>query len=283
MTYETLVDAEILHARLRESRWVVIDCRFDLAAPAAGRAAYKQGHLPGAYYAHLDDDLSGPVDPSTGRHPLPAPETFARRIAKWGVDNASQVVVYDDSGGSIAARLWWLFRWLGHDAVAVLDGGLAAWRDHGYVLEQGLQPPGAGNFVPRIRAGLWMDSAEVEIALAEGKALLVDAREPARFVGEHEPIDPVAGHIPGARNVPFTGNLGVDGRFRAPAVLRARFEEMLGERDPAASLHMCGSGVTACHNLLAMELAGLPGGRLYVGSWSEWIRDPNRPVARGTD
>lgn len=280
MAYDTLIDADELHARLGDPRWVIIDCRFDLAAPEAGRAAYHEGHLPGARYAHLDDDLSGPVGPSTGRHPLPAAEVMARRLAAWGVTNDSQVVAYDDSGGGIAARLWWLLRWLGHDAAAVLDGGLDAWRRRGYALDTEVPDPTAGGFMAKVRAGQWVDSREAEAVLARSAALMVDAREASRFRGEHEPIDPIAGHVPGARNAPFAGNLDAEGRFLAPAVLRARFEAVLEGYDPAASLHMCGSGVTACHNLLAMAVAGLPLGRLYAGSWSEWIRDPRRGVAQ---
>lgn len=285
MQHETLISADQLHARLLpgDGHLVVVDCRFDLAAPAAGRAAYREGHLAGAYYAHLDDDLSGPVGPATGRHPLPAPDVFARCAAAWGIGADSQVVAYDDHGGAYAARLWWLLRWLGHDAVAVLDGGLGAWRRRGYALETQLPARGRGEFVPRPRAGRWVDSPQAVADLDAGDVIMVDAREPSRFRGEHEPIDPVAGHVPGARNLPFAGNLDADGCFLGPAELRARFEAALGGREPSATLHMCGSGVTACHNLLAMAVAGLPSGRLYAGSWSEWIRDPRRPVARDDD
>ncbi|HKK05826.1 MAG TPA: sulfurtransferase [Gammaproteobacteria bacterium] len=283
MPYETLISAEELYSRLGEPGWVVVDCRFDLAEPSAGRRAYRSAHLPGAYYAHLDEDLSGPVGRFTGRHPLPAPEVLARRIAAWGVDAATQVVAYDDRGGAFAARLWWLLRWLGHDAVAVLDGGLGAWRRHGYPLDDQVPPARRADFVPNVREALCLDSAQVEAALSRQGIALVDARESPRFRGEHEPIDPVAGHIPGARNLPFAGNLDDEGCFLAPAALRSRLASVLGDQDPSASVHMCGSGVTACHNLLAMAVAGLGDGCLYAGSWSEWIRDPHRPVARGED
>jgi len=281
MSYQSLIGVDELQARLGEPGWVIVDCRFDLAAPGAGREAYRAGHLPGAYYAHLDEDLSGPVGPRTGRHPLPGPEVLARRFSAWGIGAASQVVAYDDRGGAFAARLWWLLRWLGHEAAAVLDGGWAAWRRRGYPLDTRVPEPARGDFVPRPREGWCLDAGQVAGAVAEGGAVLVDAREGPRFRGEHEPIDPVAGHIPGAVNLPFAGNLDEQGRFLEPAALRRRLEGALAGAPAAESIHMCGSGVTACHNLLAMAAAGLEGGRLYAGSWSEWIRDPQRPVARG--
>jgi len=279
----TLIAVDELRDRLASPDVVVVDCRFDLAVPAAGELVYDQAHLPGAVYAHLERDLSGPRSPGSGRHPLPAAAELVARLAAWGIGAETQVVAYDAGPGSFAARLWWLLRWLGHSRVAVLDGGLAAWSTAGYTLSRECPSP---------------DPAELELApdpastvtaeflvgnLEHRRALVVDARAEARFQGEVEPIDRVAGHVPGARNVPFEHNLGADGRFLEAPALRRAWATWLGEWPPASVIHMCGSGVTACHNLLAMEHAGLQGSRLYPGSWSEWIGDPSRPVTRGED
>jgi thiosulfate/3-mercaptopyruvate sulfurtransferase len=281
MVFEALIEPMALHARLGDSNWVVVDCRFNLLDPEAGRRAYRQGHIPGAYYAHLEEDLSGPVTPDSGRHPLPAAQHLAHTLGKWGIRETSQVVVYDDAGGAIAARLWWLLRWLGHRACAVLNGGLPAWKGQNLPLSTAMPEHHIGVFPERHNDDLWVDSATVLATVVQGDALLLDARANARYRGEQEPIDPVAGHIPNAVNLPLEGNLTREGRFLEPAALRSRFAAVLGERAPAQVLHMCGSGVTACHNLLAMEVAGLQGARLYVGSWSEWIRNPDRPVVTG--
>jgi thiosulfate/3-mercaptopyruvate sulfurtransferase len=281
-TFRTLVQADTLARHLADPDWVVVDTRFDLADPGAGRRAYAQGHIPGAFYAHLDEDLAGPVRVDTGRHPLPEPEALARTFASWGVGERTQLVAYDDSGGAIAARLWWLARWLGHDAVAVLDGGLAAWRAHGLPEAKDAPQPRRGTFTPHPRPELAVSTQQVVDGLRLGTLLLIDARAAARFRGEVEPIDARAGHVPGARNRPFTENLNPDGRFRDAVSLRNDYVALLAGRSPADAACMCGSGVTACHDLLALEHAGLSGARLYVGSWSEWIRDPSRPVATGT-
>lgn len=277
----TLVSAQTLARHLDDPAWVVVDCRFSLADPSAGERAYAEGHIPGARYAHLDRDLSSHITPTSGRHPLPDPPGLAARLGAWGIDSRTQVVAYDDAGGAFAARLWWLLRWLGHGAAAVLDGGIAAWTAAGGPLQSAAPTPRARSFQPRLQAGAWLDAAAVAAGLAEGTLRLVDARTQERFRGEVEPIDPVAGHVPGAINRPFQRNLAADGRFRPADELRAELEAAAGGGAPEAVVHMCGSGVTACHNLLAMEHAGLAGSRLYAGSWSEWIRDPARPVARG--
>jgi len=268
-------------------QWAVIDCRFELARPDWGASAYAVGHVPGAIYAHLDHDLSGPVTPSSGRHPLPTPERLAATLSRWGIDDTVQVVAYDQGNGAHAARLWWLLRWVGHSKVAVLNGGFAAWQQAGLPTEttQGQRRPRA--FVPR-PAKVVVSTIELERAvaageLASGAAVLVDARNADRFAGENETIDPVAGHIPGARNYPFLRNVDSRGRFLSAAELRERWQATLGGAAPTRAIAMCGSGVTACHNLLALEVAGLPGARLYAGSWSEWIRDRDRPVARGAE
>ncbi|MFZ1639956.1 MAG: sulfurtransferase [Candidatus Contendobacter sp.] len=280
MYHDTLIDAATLHAHLDDPDWVVVDCRFSLMDTAAGRRAYRESHISGARYAHLDEDLSSPITPTTGRHPLPDPARLARTLGEWGIGHKTQVVAYDDMGGMLAsARLWWLLRWLGHDAVAVLDGGFPAWQRAELPLTA--ESP---NVQPTVFHGrpddrLWLTTAQVQALPAE--KVLLDARAAARFRGEMEPIDPVAGHIPGAVNLPTEGNLTADGLFLPRAELRARFAAALGDRSPTAVVHSCGSGVTACHNLLAMEAAGLRGSRLYAGSWSEWIRDPGRPMATG--
>ena len=280
MAHTTLITAATLHAHLDDPDWVVVDCRFNLADPAAGRRAYQAGHIPGARYAHLDEDLSAPVTATTGRHPLPDPARLAATLGAWGIGPGTQVLAYDDLGGMLAAaRLWWLLRWLGHTAVAVLDGGLPAWTRAGLPLSTDVPVIAARTFIARPDDRLWLTVEQVQGLPAH--ELLLDARGAARYRGEMEPIDPVAGHMPGALNLPTESNLAADGCFLPAAALRARFAALLGERPAARVVHSCGSGVTACHNLLAMEVAGLSGSRLYAGSWSEWIRDPQRPVATG--
>jgi thiosulfate/3-mercaptopyruvate sulfurtransferase len=280
----TLVDVATLAARLDDPRWVVIDCRSTLGDPRAGPRRYAEGHIPGARYAHLEHDLSDQVTAQTGRHPLPDPVVLARRLGEWGVGDEIQVLAYDDAGGPYAARLWWLLRWLGHEAVAVLDGGLQAWTAAGHRLETAERKPESRHFDAWLDDTRWLDTHEVlELVTRQADGLLIDARGPARYSGAEEPIDPVAGHIPGAINAPFTGNLAPDGRFLPRAALRERFESALDGRSPRDAVHYCGSGVTACHNVLAMEHAGMAGSRLYAGSWSEWIRDSQRPVARNAE
>lgn len=284
MQPETLVEPALLAQRLADPSWAVIDCRFDLSKPDWGREAYASAHIPGALYAHLDHDLSGPVTPASGRHPLPDAAVLAANLGRFGIDEHVQVAVYDQGPGAYAARLWWLLRWLGHRRVAVLDGGLAAWQRCGLPLSSACTGRPARSFVARPGAAPVMTSGELLQALpqfASGERVLADARSAERFRGENETLDPVAGHVPGARNHPYTSSLGADGRFLPPAELRQLWEERLAGVPAAQLVSMCGSGVTACHNLLALEVAGLPGAALYAGSWSEWIADPARPVARG--
>lgn len=273
-----LVTAELLAAH---PEWRVFDCRHDLKNTGYGRDAYARGHIPGALFLHLDDDLSGPTDGSNGRHPLPAVEVFARRMSECGVDASTQVVAYDNEGGIFASRLWWMLRWMGHDRVAVLDGGLAGWRRSKRALEEGVPAVAPRTFTARPR-DLTVGADVVLADLQSDRMLLLDARSPERFRGENETLDPVGGHIPGATNRFYFDNLDDDGCFFKPVEeLRAEFAALLGGRAPARVVQQCGSGVTACHNLLAMELAGLTGSKLYPGSWSEWCADPSRPVARG--
>jgi thiosulfate/3-mercaptopyruvate sulfurtransferase len=278
--HRTLISVPALQARLAAGApTVMLDTRFDLAQPAAGAAAYAAGHLPGACYAHLDADLSGARTGRNGRHPLPGRAAFAAWAGARGIAPGVQVVAYDDQGGPYAARAWWLLRWLGHADVAVLDGGWAAWRAAGGAVDTVVPTPADAGVYPATSEPA-MPTIDADALLAQlGRVRLVDARAGARFRGEVEPLDPVAGHIPGATLRPFQDNLQADGRFKPADVLRAEFARW---GTPAAEVvHQCGSGVTACHNLLAMAHAGLTGTTLYPGSWSEWCADPARPVAIG--
>ena len=280
MSFTTLITA----AQLRElqstnAAVVVLDASFDLADTSAGERSHRDGHLPGARYVHLDHDLSGPKTGRNGRHPLPAREAFAETADKLGIGPDTQVVAYDRQGGVYAARAWWLLRWLGHGAVAVLDGGLDAWQAAGGTLESGpVDGPAAPPYPAREPLVKTIDAATLLHQL--GTAALIDARAPERYRGEVEPLDAQAGHIPGAHNRFHKNNLGPDGRFKPPGELREAFATLAGA-DPSRVVHQCGSGVTACHNLLAMEVAGLEGSALYPGSWSEWSSDPARPIAKG--
>jgi thiosulfate/3-mercaptopyruvate sulfurtransferase len=270
-SHDTLVDAADLAARLIAPDWVIVDCRFSLADTEAGRLAYADAHIPGAVYAHLDEDLSGPPATDRGRHPLPPPERMAAVFGRLGIDARTQVVAYDDSGGAIAARLWWMLRYMGHDAVAVLDGGWRAWQAQDLPQASGFERNEPTHFQGRPRAE-WLVQLEAVPAVPR----LVDAREPARFRGEIEPIDPIAGHIPGAVNYHYRRNLDTSDRFLAPQRLREQLAAVHAGISPDAVTYYCGSGVTACHNLLAQAVAGLPPGRLYVGSWSEWSRQASQ-------
>ncbi len=286
MTFTTLIRAAALRDLVGKPEIAVIDCRFDLMDPGAGRRAYLQGHIPGARYADLNRDLSAPITATSGRHPLPAPDEFAGTLARLGVSKATQVVAYDDSAGAYAARAWWLLRWVGHRAAAVLDGGLKAWVSEGGALQSGEEkalPAAARDPISTVQAdtAAVIETAEIERRLSDPAFLLIDARAGERYAGTVEPVDAVAGHIPGAVNQPFSANLGTDGRFLPAPMLRQLWEKRLAGRSPSQLAAMCGSGVTACHNLLSLEVAGLNGAKLYAGSWSEWIRDPHRPVERG--
>jgi thiosulfate/3-mercaptopyruvate sulfurtransferase len=284
-TFDTLISAEALRAALTVGEpVVVVDTRFDLADPAAGEAAWRGAHVPGSHYLHLDRDLSDArADASgafRGRHPLPDRATFAATLGRCGIGPATQVVALDDQGGPYAARLWWMLRWMGHARAAVLDGGLGAWVAAGGALVG--DAPSAAPVAAYPQCAPLVDTVDADtLAAALGRVRLIDARAAERFRGEVEPLDAAAGHIPGASNRFFKNNLDADGRFKPAAQLRAEFEALLGQTPAAQTVHQCGSGVTACHNLLAMAHAGLTGSKLYPGSWSEWSADPARPVATG--
>lgn len=298
--YTTLVSVEQLRAlQAGDTPLMVFDCTFDLMAPEAGAKQYAAAHIPGAVHADLDDNLSAPhgrpgahgevvvaqedgVPASGGRHPLPSREKFAQWLSSVGFSNDMQAVVYDRNGANYCGRLWWMLKWAGHDAVAVLDGGLQAWQAAGGAVASGAEP---AHFQSNFQLGAPLrqlaTACDVLARLQQSGQTVLDARAGARYRGEVEPLDPVAGHIPGALNRPFTDNIGTDGRFKPAAMLRAEFDTLLGGRDPATVVHQCGSGVSAVPNLLAMEVAGLGPTALFAGSWSEWCADPARPVEKG--
>lgn len=280
MPYTQLVSPKILADHINDPDWIVFDVRHELQNPSAGREAYLAGHVPGARFLHMDEDLAAPLTGRNGRHPLPDREGFARRMAALGVRKTSQVVVYDAAGGMMAARLWWMFRWIGHGCVAVLDGAWQGWAKEGAISTERPAPPENGDLELAPPLTRQVDSDYVLANLTTRNELVVDARGADRFRGENETMDPVGGHIPGARNRCFRDNLTPQGEFKDADSLRQELLEVFGEYRPDQVIAQCGSGVTACHNLLAMEIAGLAGAALYPGSWSEWCSDPQRPVAR---
>lgn len=284
MPYTTLISAADLARHVQDASWVVLDCRHDLANPDAGKTAYAAGHIPGAQFAHLDNDLSdkspAPDGAFRGRHPLPERNAFVQTLRRWGVGHGSQVIAYDAHAGMFAARLWWMLRWVGHEAVAVLDGGLPAWQALGLPLSTDPVTRPRGNVEPHYPLVTTVSADDVLANLLNPVRTVIDARAPDRFRGENETLDPVGGHIPGAKNRFFKDNLQDNGSFKPAAQLRDEFNSLITV--PQSSIMQCGSGVTACHNLLAMEVAGLPGAALYPGSWSEWCADRSRPVATGS-
>ena len=282
MPFTTLISTSELAAHRDDPNWVIVDCRFSLTDPAAGRRSYLAAHIPGAVYAHLDEDLSSPPIPGkTGRHPLPPLDAFMRTLSAWGIDATVQVVVYDDASGVYAGRLWWMLRWLGHDAVAVLDGDWRHWQQEGRPMRSGAETRPPRSFKPEIRPDWNVHADEIVARLGDPSLRLLDARGADRYRGENETLDPRAGHIPGAISAPYAGNLDAGGCFLPARQLRARWETLLGETPAEEAVMYCGSGVSAVHNLIALEHAGLGTARLYVGSWSDWITDPARPIATG--
>lgn len=279
--FATLIDTAELARRLDDPALVVVDVRHDLAdADRFGVDAYAKSHIPGAVFAHVDRDLSAPANGRNGRHPLPTPEAASAVFGRLGVDSSKQVVAYDQDGGMFAARLWWMLRWLGHEQVAVLNGGFARWLRESRPTSSEAVTAKATTFVPR-RVRPTVNATGIIASLPRHALLLLDARAAERYRGDTEPLDAVAGHIPGAINRPYSRNLAADGRFRPTGELRGEFDAMLHGRSPGDLVHYCGSGVSACHNILAMSVAGYPLTRLYPGSWSEWCADPRRPVAKG--
>jgi len=276
--YTTLITAPELNTLIDQGDVLVLDCRFSLADVGYGQRVYSEAHLPGACFMHLDEDLSSPITPQSGRHPLPVVDKLTEKLRSYGLNSNQQVVVYDDCGGAMAARTWWLLRWLGHDAVAVLNGGYPHWVDGGFEVTQAVPQTEGGSFAVCLRDEMNLSVDEVLKSLDDQSITLVDARGAERYRGEQEPIDPVAGHIPGALNRPLTDNLE-NGLFKSAEQLQAEWQQLLGTTEPQRVVHYCGSGVTACHNQLAMAVAGITGTRIYAGSWSEWIREPARPIA----
>ncbi len=280
--FTTILSTQTLAQHLRDPDWLVLDCRFELAKPDWGAEEYLKAHIPGAVFADLNQDLAGPITPTSGRHPLPDPDRWRETVTRWGITPETQIVAYDVTGGSLAAvRAWWLLRAYGHSRVAVLDGGYPKWLLEGRPVTADLPQRKPLPFTAQFDAGQLVTTDELLHLLDDPVHLLVDARSAERFRGEVEPIDPVAGHIPGAMSRPVAQNLNPDQTFKSPEQLRAEFLRLLGEISPENVIAYCGSGVTGGHNLLALEIAGLGSGRLYAGSWSEWIRDPKRPIAKG--
>ena len=281
--YNYLINVDELHAQLPPPACRVVDCRFKLLQPAQGQEEYERGHIPGASYANLDNDLAGPVSDSSGRHPLPSATEFAATLSAWGIDDNSQVVVYDGASGAIAARLWWMLKWLGHERVAVLNGGFAAWQEGAYEVSDVVESVSPSSFQAQPNADLIVSTAELEEAMHAGNLpMLIDARDRARYAGEVEPIDSAAGHVPGSVNHPFSESVDEKGVWKSDEELRDSWSEVLGADPERPFVAMCGSGVTACHLALSAALAGYRLPRLYVGSWSEWIRDPGRPITTGS-
>lgn len=282
-SFEILITVNELRDGLQNSDWRVVDCRFNLLQPTKGYEEYLAGHIPGARYAHLDNDLASPVTDVSGRHPLPAPQVLAETLGAWGISNDSQVIVYDDASGAIAARLWWLMKWLGHKRVAILDGGYKRWSAAHSVTTE-IPSVQRATFVAAPQPNLWISTQEVAKQVAADRDFcLIDARDAARFAGETEPIDTVAGHVPGAFNFPFSENLDSELGWLSAGELARKWSQVPGVDGVDRWSVMCGSGVTACHLVASAMLAGLTPPRLYAGSWSEWIRDPSRPIATGSD
>src|SRR5689334_9878304 len=281
--FKTLIDPSSLAAKLADSNWVVIDCRFDLTNPSKGEELYREAHIPGARYAHLDRHLSGAKTGKNGRHPLPDIDQMIRNFSDLGISHGMQVVAYDADNGMYAARLWWMLRWLGHDSVAVLDGGLARWQREGHAVRGGVESSTKGNFKGSPRPGWRLNADEIQRDLGNPTRVLVDSRTAERYRGIGETLDKVGGHIPGARNYFYGQNLTAEKTFKDPEDLKTQWDAVLKGHDPRDVVVYCGSGVTACHNLLALEHAGIHGVKIYPGSWSEWSSDPARPKATTED
>ena len=280
MTYQTIISAEELYKNINNRDWYIFDCRFSLSNPTEGETKFNQAHLPTAQFVNMDKDLASAITPKTGRHPLPDPEVFIQKLQSWGVSNSSQVICYDDLSGAFAARMWWLLKWLGHDDVAVLDGGIDKWNERDLPLETDVHTRTEGTFSGQASHNMWVKVDYVQQQLTLSKINLIDARTKERFTADDSKTDPVPGHVPGAMSYPFSENLSKQGVFLSKSELSERFVNLYADEQKEV-ISMCGSGITACHNLLAMRVAGLPMARLYAGSWSEWIKEKSRPVAIG--
>jgi len=281
MGYQTIISVKDLQNNIENNNWFIFDCRFVLKDPTGGLKMFGKGHIPGAQFADMDADLASPMTSTSGRHPLPNPEQFLEKLQAWGVNNDSQVICYDDISGAFAARMWWLLHWVGHNDVAVLDGGIDKWNECKLPLETDRHEKLRGNFSGKANDAMWVDVNFVQQQLSEGNINLLDARSHDRYTTIDRKTDPIPGHVPGAINHPFSENLNDEGVFLPAEEIRAQFDSVFEDKKQDQVINMCGSGVTACHNLLAMNIAGLPWTRLYVGSWSEWIKDSSRPVATG--
>lgn len=278
--HTNLISTELAAEHLNDSSWLIADCRYNLKDEGWGHAQYTSSHIPGAVFVSLAHDLAGPRSGRNGRHPLPSPDVIAATFARLGISDGTQVIAYDQDAGAFASRLWWMLRYLGHDAVAVLDGGFAKWTREQRPTRAGEETATAATFTPRLRADMRLTVDDVATHLGDSSMLLVDARSSERYEGQPDPLDNVPGHIPGARSRPYRNNVSDAGTMRPASELKADFERVLQGKPPEQVVMYCGSGVTACHNLLAMDYAGLHGARLFAGSWSEWEADPNRPVER---
>jgi thiosulfate/3-mercaptopyruvate sulfurtransferase len=283
VAYTTLIDTAALAGRIGAPNVAIVDCRYKVDDTGFGRRSYDEGHIPGAVFADVDHDLSGLKTGANGRHPLPEPSTFAETLGRFGIGNATQVFAYDQDAGMYASRLWWLLKWLGHDAVAVVDGGFAKWKREGRQISNATPAPAAASFVPHLRPEMAVDAADVARILTDRSWKLVDARAPERYRGDLEPIDRVPGHIPTAVNHFYNWNVGEDGAFLSADALREKLKASIGTTSLDHVVCYCGSGVTACQDLLALEHAGLTGAKLYPGSWSEWASDESRPIERGSE
>ena len=280
--HTTLISTELLAEHLTDPSWLIADCRYNLNDELWGLGQYENAHIPGAVFVHVAHDLAAPRSGTNGRHPLPTVEDMAATFGRLGIAADTQVIAYDQEAGAFASRLWWMLRYLGHDAVAVLDGGFAKWTREGRAVRGGVEPRRPAGFTSRLRKDMRVTVDDTVAHLADPSVLLVDARSPDRYAGKPDPLDVISGHIPGARNRYYRHNVSDAGTMRSARELRSDFEQILGGNLPTQVVMYCGSGITACHNLLAMEHAGLHGARLFAGSWSEWESDPNRPVERGS-
>ena len=279
MSYITIISAENLIKSLQDENTLVFDCRCDIKDTTYGIQAYTEGHIPGSIYVNVDTDLASEKTPSSGRHPLPDVHALSEKLSQWGLSSEKQAVIYDDASGAFAGRMWWILKWLGHKKVAVLDGGLGSYMSTGGKLTTDETIFEKNIFTPNIQSEMVVEITDVEEAQYKMNKLIIDARSKERYLGIKDLVDPIAGHVPGAISHPLSLNLNKDGKFRSPEDLKLAFDKIIADTTSENVISMCGSGITACHNILAMEIAGIKGIKLYVGSWSEWITDKSRPIA----